>query len=180
VTIITELGQAGDRPTLTELPSDAGFEPPTEGQFKALVEIVCAAHPPTRRFIDENTDAERMLWLSFAAVGHMFRKPEPDTTKYFSSHVEAANAVLRRRWGMSISLDPLAVMAAIIGHNDVAYRLANNKVGQPLEVALDPFFGMRCSNAWRDVLAGRPLKPPLPPRFSVEKTNPMQVYLQGR
>lgn len=84
----------------------------------------------------------------------------------FFSHVDDVNAALRRRWGMSSSVDARAVLAAIIAHNDVPYRLSDNRLGQPLEVGLNPFSGdARCSNAWRDVLAGRPLKAPLPPRF---------------
>jgi hypothetical protein len=177
MTTITELSAQAGRPTITELSADLGFEAPTEREFKALMRIVQAAHAATRKFVEETDEAERQLWLAFAAVGHLWRRREPDTTRYFGSHVDDVNAVLRRRWGITTSVDARAVLAAIIAHNDVPYRLGDNKVGQPLEAGLNAFCGdARCSNAWRDVLAGRPLKAPLPPRFRVD--SPMQVYLQ--
>jgi hypothetical protein len=163
MTTITELSAQAGRPTITELPVDLGFEAPTEREFKALVKIVQAAHAPTRKFADETEDAGRQLWHAFAAVGYLWRRAAPDTSRYFDSHVEDVNAVLKSRW-MARQVDGRAVMAAIIAHNDIPYRLGDRRVGQPLEVALDPHAGFNCSNAWRAVLQGAPLRSPLPPR----------------
>jgi hypothetical protein len=49
VTTITELSAQAGRPTITELPVNLGFEPPTERQFKALMRMVQAAHAPTQK-----------------------------------------------------------------------------------------------------------------------------------
>ena len=84
---------------------------------------------------------------------------------------------------MARPVDGRAVMAAIIAHNDIPYRLGDRRVGQPLEVGLDPHSGIRCSNAWKDILAGRPLKAPLPPRRMFQEMaspSPMRVYRQER
>ncbi len=182
MTTITELSAQAGRPTITELPVDLGFEAPTERQFKALMKTVQAAHAPTRKFADETEDADRELWHAFAALGYLWRRAAPDTSRYFGSHVDDVNAVLKSRW-MARPVDGRAVMAAIIAHNDIPYRLGDRRVGQPLEVGLDPHSGIRCSNAWKDILAGRPLKAPLPPRRMFQETaspSPMRVYRQER
>jgi hypothetical protein len=185
MTTITELRAPTERPTIVELPCDLGFEPPSERQFKQLISIVCAAHPPTRKFCEETEDAQRQLWHAFAGLGCMWRTASPDTTRYFGSHVEDVNAVLRRRWGMSSPVDARAVLAAIIMHNDVPYRLADPKVGQPIEAGLSATgpTGFRLGNAWRAVLQGAPLRSPLPPRdiFRSSATqSPIRVFQENR
>ena len=166
----------------TELPIDLGFEAPTERQFKQLMSIVCAAHPPTRKFADETEDADRELWHAFAAIGYLWRLDAPDTSRYFQSHVDDVNSVLKSRW-MARQVDGRAVMAAIIAHNDIPYRPADRKVGQPLEVALDPHAGFKCSNAWRAVLQGAPIRSPLPPREIFRQSaapSPIRVFQENR
>lgn len=74
-----------------------------------------------------------------------------------------------------------ALLAAIIAHNDIPYRLANLAVGQLLEVGLDRYSGSQCMNAWRDVLAGRPLIAPLPPTTVRQHVYPVatpRIYRQ--
>jgi hypothetical protein len=182
MTTITELSAQAGRPTIRELPVDLGFEAPTERQFKALMKIVQAAHAPTRKFADETEDAGRQLWHAFAALGYLWRRATPDTSRYFDSHVDDVNAVLRSRW-MATAVDGRAVMAAIIAHNDIPYRPGDRTVGQPLEVALNPHAGFKCSNSWRAVLQGAPLRSPLPPREIFRQSaapSPIRVFQEER
>ncbi len=119
---------------------------------------------------------------AFVAVGYAFRLSEPSTARYFHSFVEDANALQREYW-RAHAVSGSALLAAIIGHGDVPWRPVNQAVGQLLEVGLDPYSGIRCSNAWRGILEGRPLRSPLPPRRIFREQampSPMRVFRQER
>lgn len=98
MTTITELAPQVGRAAITELPVDLGFETPSERQFKQLMKIVQTAHAPTRKFADETDDADREFWHAFAVVGYLWRRAAPDTSRYFDSHVDDVNVVLKIRW----------------------------------------------------------------------------------
>lgn len=174
----------------TSLPS-TGFEQPSDKEILALMKIVYGAHPDLRgnaeTFLRKGRDLlgtvddfEVEFGRAFVAVGYAFRTVEPVTTRYFHSLVEDANALLRRYWGAK-PVSGTALLAAIIAHGDVCWRPANRAVGQLLEVGLDPYSGVRCANAWRGILEGRPLHAPLPPRRAFREAaepSPVRLYRQ--
>ena len=136
------------------LPS-TGFERPSADQLRELLKRVRAEHelPP----ISESAFG-RAMW----ATGFQFRLAEPDTSIHFYAHVDHCNNfLLQYNHG---EVDGGAVLAAIVAHSDIPYRLADRGKGQLLEVGLNPYSGIRCTNRWRDVLAGQPLMTPLPPK----------------
>ena len=133
-----------------------GFQRPTADELQELA-----------RRVDDEHDwlvpcSEDAFARAFTAVGFMFRLPEPSRKLAFSAHVNSANSVLERL-GLS-GVAGNALLAAMIAHSDVPWRAQAMHLGQPLECGLHPFAGRPCSNAYRRVLAGEPLTPPLPPR----------------
>ncbi len=188
----------------TALPS-TGFEQPSGREVLALLKIVLGAYPNLRgeaETRDFNTEFGRTFFAAgydnlgasaardfemefaraFIAVGFAYRTPQPSTSRYFHSFVEDANGLLRTYWSAK-AVSGTALLAAIIAHGDVAWRPANRAVGQLLEVGLDPYSGIRCSNAWKGVLEGRPLKAPLAPRRmfrDMAAPSPMRVFRQER
>lgn len=140
---------------ITTLLPSTGFERPTGAELRALLKIVRTEHelPP----IGEGEFA-RAFW----AVGFQFRLAEPDTSLHFQSHVDHCNNLLSRyNHGET---DGAAVLAAIVAHSDIPYRLADRAKGQLLEIGMNPFSGIGCANTWRAVLAGQPPMTPLPPK----------------
>jgi hypothetical protein len=138
------------------LPPETGYRRPTDVELRRLMAIVYAAYPWLQP-VSETAFANAM-----SAVGHQWRLAEPTTKFYFSSHVDNCNNFLDRL-GLP-EIDGNAAFAAIVGHNDIPFRLADPKHGQLLEVALDQFKGRQCLNAWRGLLDGAPLRAPLPPK----------------
>jgi hypothetical protein len=165
---------------ILELPNATSFEPPSERQFKLLLDLVFATHQEHRKFAEKADDFQDEAWRAFAAIGYMYRTREPDTTRYFSAHVEDVNEVIARRWRARAVSGP-AVFVAVVAHGDVAWRAHDRRVGQPLEIGLDQFSGVECSNVWRKLLEGQPLRAPLPPREifrSSAAPSPVTVFRQ--
>ena len=93
----------------------------------------------------------------------MFRLPDTDRRTMFYSHVDRVNDFLSALGLREVS-GP-SVLAAVVCHNDIFYRRHNGSAGQLLEIGLSRFGpGRQCGNAWRGLLRGDALKPPLPPR----------------
>lgn len=138
-----------------------GYELPSADEMRELLRIVRAAHP------ELPDDVGKGFARAFCAIGHQFRLAEPSTKQYFNAYVDHCNDFLEQ-YNLA-EVDGHAVFAAIIGHNDIPWRAADWAKGQVLEVALDRYSGLRCSNAWRDVLKGAPLRAPVGPKgFSLE------------
>jgi hypothetical protein len=142
--------------TATLSAPSTGFVRPTAEELRTLGDRVYAA------FDFLAPCSETALERAFIAIGHMFRLPEPSKLA-FHSHVERVNDVARLL-GFRGETPGNAVLTALICHNDVPWRAHAPNTGQMLECALDPYSGRPCSNAWKKVLAGAPLTPPLPPR----------------
>jgi hypothetical protein len=165
----------------TSLPS-TGFEQPSDKQLLALLKIVLGAREGLRDHAAQTPDFEMEFARAFVAVGYAFRLREPSTARYFHAFVEDANTLLRTYWTAK-AVSGTALITAIIAHGDVPWRPANRAVGQLLEVGLDPYSGIRCSNAWREILKGRPLRDPLPPRkvfVEAVTPTPVTVFKQNR
>lgn len=165
----------------TALPS-TGFEQPSGEQVLALMRVVYGAQPALRESAETVDDFEMEFGRAFVAVGYAFRLSEPSTSRYFHSFVDDANTLLRTYWTAK-PVSGTALLAAVIAHGDVPWRPANRAVGQLLEVGLDPHAGVRCSNAWRQILEGRPLRAPLPPRKLFREAalpSAVRVYRQER
>jgi hypothetical protein len=140
---------------ITTLLPSTGFERPSSEQLRELLRHVLDEHelPP----ISEGEFA-RAFW----ATGFQFRLAEPDASLHFYTHVGHCNDFLSQyRYG---EIDGAAVLAAVIAHSDFPYRLADRGKGQLLEIGMNPYSGIKCSNAWRSVLRGEPLRAPLEPR----------------
>jgi hypothetical protein len=138
----------------TILPS-TGFERPSSEQLRELLRRVLEEH-------ELPAISEAQFSRAFWATGFQFRLEAPDVSLHFHSHVDSANNLLSQ-YGYG-EIDGAAALAAIVAHSDIPYRLANRDQGQLLEVALNPFSGIKCTNRWRAVLAGEPLREPLPPK----------------
>lgn len=140
------------------LPS-TNFERPSADQLRGLARIVFGHYPKIEPC------SEREFALAFQAIGLMWRLPAPDTRQYFRSHVDSANDLLQRLGLGDIEIEGNAVLAAIVAHGDIKFRLANRAIGQMLEIGLSPLSGLPCStpNAWRAVLATGRLLSPTPP-----------------
>jgi hypothetical protein len=148
-----------DRPraaTVTVSVPSNGFVRPTVQELQTLADRVYDEH----EWLDPCCGDS--FARAFVAIGCMYRLAEPSRKLAFSSHVENVGDVLGRM-GMR-GVPGNAVLAAIIGHGDIAWRAQDLRVGQLLEVALDPYVGRKCNNRWRAVLQGEPLLPSLPPR----------------
>jgi hypothetical protein len=183
MTTITELSalQSG-AVRIVELPSQSGYEPPSERQFKQLLSIVFAAHPEHDRIAKKNDDFEHECRLAFNAVAYMYRLREPSTRRNYVDIVADANTILKQRW-IAKPVDGPAFWVGVYAHGDIAYRLADRRIGQPLEVGLDPFAGAPCTNAWRAVLQGAPLRSPLPPRDIFRQSaapSPIRIFQEDR
>ncbi len=136
---------------------ETGFVRPTAEELRTLADRAYAEYD----FLVPCSEAT--LERAFIAVGHMFRLAEPSRKLAFYSHVENVGDVAQRL-GFRGETPGNAVLTALICHNDVPWRAHAPHAGQMLECALDPYSGRPCSNAYRRVLAGEPLTPPLPPR----------------
>jgi hypothetical protein len=138
----------------TMLPS-TGFERPSADELRELLRRVRAEHELPA--ISESEFA-RAFW----ATGFQFRLAEPDASLHFYTHVGHCNDFLAQyRYG---EIDGAAALAAVIAHSDFPYRLADRGKGQLLEIGMNPYSGAKCTNAWRGVLRGEPLREPLPPK----------------
>jgi hypothetical protein len=147
-----------------------GFELPQPDELVRLREIVQSAHPALAGVPQGEFD--RAFWVA----GSFYRRPKPDSRHYFSFWTDVANERLRQRDGRSISGD--ALLAAIIGHNDVPWHRQDPDIGQVLEVGIDPYSGSPCTNAWRGLLRGEPLRPPLPSPSLIPR-GPIKVVHAG-
>ena len=142
---------------IREMLPATGYASPSPSEFVELAGIV-------RReclWIDPFGDAE--FARAFLAVGYSFRLADTDRSAMFYTHIDRCNDFLS-----SLDLPAVsgpAVLAAIVAHNDIPYRRHDGGKGQLLEVGLSRFGpGRTCSNAWRGLLRGEALKPPLPAR----------------
>jgi hypothetical protein len=140
---------------ITTLLPSTGFERPSADERRELLRIVRAEHELPA--ISESEFA-RAFW----AVGYQYRLAEPDASLNFYTHIGHCNDFLSQyRYG---EIDGSAVLAAVISHGDIPWRAANPGKGALLEVGMNPYSGIKCSNAWRRVLQGEPLLEPLGPR----------------
>ena len=135
------------------------FERPNAEQLRALARIAFAAFPRIEPC------SEREFERAFLAVGHLWRLPAPDRTRYFHLHVSAAADVLRRLGLDDIEVPGNSVLAACISHGDVPIRFADRGVGQSLEVGLSALSCAPCRtpNRWKAILSGAPLLSSVPP-----------------
>ncbi len=134
-----------------------GFVRPSDAELASLLAIVATAHPREGAKIDAAEFSR-----AFIAAGYMFRTASPRSDMYFSHFVDAASRMLRERWGAETVTAP-AVFLACRAHNDIPWRKADPRAGQLLEVGLDEFHGLPCSNSWRAVLKGDNLFSPTAP-----------------
>jgi hypothetical protein len=155
--------------TVTEFNARTGFEePPTTDIYPRLQEIVEAVEPSLRGKV--HVDEFRR---AFIALGYMFRTAAPRSDLYFSSHVEAVNAILTR-WGAG-STTGEAVFAALRAHGDIPWRRPDRSVGQLLEAGLNPHSGIKCSNRWKEILNGAPLLAPVAPDRGIARQDGIRV-----
>lgn len=150
------------------------YEAPDDKQLAALLKIVEAANAgwTSKVELDE-------FRLAMAAVGAMWRLDAPSTQYSFSHFLDEANIMLRRHG----QINGPAFLRAIVAHNDVPYRLQDRRVGEVLALGLDLYSGRPCSNAWRGVLKGDPLRPPLPPREFLRRAaepSPIRYFQEDR
>lgn len=134
--------------TFTVMRHRGGYERPSDDEMQKLFDLVLTHRPELREGASFAEFPRAML-----AVAHLGRTNSVVTSQYFSHWIEVANTMLA-----GAGLAPVggsSLLAAIIGHGDVAYRLSDRFAGQPLECGLTEYGGRRCGNAWRDVLSGR-------------------------
>jgi hypothetical protein len=140
--------------TITTLLPDTGYQAPNADELPKLHAIVLRVHPGLNAPMSEFSRA-------MFAAGCFFRTAAPDRSRYFSTWLDRANEILAQAGSSSIGGGSL--LGALIAHADVCWRAENRDAGQMLEVGLNQYRGARCQNSWRDVLAGQPLRPSLPP-----------------
>jgi hypothetical protein len=133
---------------------------PTNNEFRRLRSIVWREHPWLRDEAARQESVELQFASAFWACGHFFRTAEPCRTRHFGAFVDEASAILGQH-GLE-GIGGKAFLSACLAAGDVAWRAAGPGIGQLLEIALDRRHGMRCSNAWRDILNGRALLAPIP------------------
>jgi hypothetical protein len=127
-----------------------GFIRPSEDEVAALAHIVDAAHPWLS--LIATTDPAEFA-RAFTAVGLMFRKPEPVTTKYLTYHLSAANELLSEHFDAQ-PVSTNAFIGAVLAHADIPWRRGDHLAGQTWELGLDLYSGAPCSNRWRGLLDG--------------------------
>jgi hypothetical protein len=135
--------------TIVEYLPKTGYQPPTPEEARRLFEIVTAAHPA---LIGAGGALESEFPAAMLAIGMFFRTAQPRTDQYWSYWCERAADILVAVGERPVSGSTL--LAAVIAHGDVPFRLPDRARGQLLEVALNAFSGAKCSNAWRRVLSG--------------------------
>ncbi len=125
------------------------FQPPSLEEARRLFEIVTAAHPD---LIGSGGALESEFPAAMLAIGMFYRIPQPWAGQYWSYWCERASDILT-----SVGERPVGgstLLAAVIAHGDVCYRLPDRARGQLLEVGLNAYSGAKCSNAWRKILSG--------------------------
>ena len=153
------------------------YRRPDDASMTALLAIV-KANPfgLDLRGVDEGPFRRAMF-----AIGHQFRLAEPSTKIYYVTHCDRVNDFLTR-FDMA-EVDGSAIMAAIVCQSDISYRLNDPAQGQVIEIALDPYSGAKCSNAWAALLQGAPLRAPLParaaPKISAQPIPRPRIYQES-
>jgi hypothetical protein len=150
---------------------DTGLQMPVAEEALQLYRIVRAACP----WINDHTEQD--FAHGVLAVGLMFTRAQPRSDVAFSWHLQNANDLLRKHFDVLPITGP-ALLAAVLAHR-VPWRRYDPSIGELTELALDPYFGLRCKNEWRSLLAGANLLPPAPPRerFRVEPSR--VIFLQA-
>jgi hypothetical protein len=151
--------------SVTAIPARTGFEQPSPAELKRIAEIVFKEHPALKA-----PDAE--FARAFRVVGGYYRRPKPDSGRWFSFWIDMSNERLRQQGEASVSGS--ALLAAIIGMNDIVWHAMDREIGQSLEVGINPYGGLPCTNAWRLLLQGQPLRPPLPSPSAIPR-GPIKV-----
>jgi hypothetical protein len=174
--IAAEIAEAKIKPLVDEMERVrvertkwGGVEMPTDAELGRLLEIISAAHRFVRIVLFENnprsmissSDFIAQFKRAFTAVNHMRRTEEVDTKRYFGSHLDDVNEILRGL-GMS-SVESCAVQAAIFAHGDVKWRRADPALGVVFAVGLSRWVGRPSASAWKSLLAGAPLLAPVAP-----------------
>lgn len=137
--------------------NELGFVEPNYDQLVKLADIVRTLAP----WVDAFSDAG--FGRALLATGVMFRTADTDRSLAWHSHVSHVNDVLET-FGLGAVSGP-SVLAACLAHCDILYRRHDGNEGQLLEVGLSRWGpGGNCQNEWRKLLAGGPLRAPLPPR----------------
>jgi hypothetical protein len=168
--------------TITTAMPSTNFQVPTDAQLRLLLKTVLGAHEGFRPYVEGTEGAEAEFGRAFTALGFTFRTAEPVTTRFFVAHLDDCNDLLHRHWSAA-PVSAAAFMLGVYAHGDAPVRLADPKVGQLTELGLDPDHEIPCSNAWRQILEGRPLKAPLPPRREFRERaepTPVRVFRQER
>jgi hypothetical protein len=155
---------------------DTGFVLPTDAQVEALLKIVLAANPPIKSFAAQTSDFGNQFQRAFCGVGFAFRTGAPDKAHFFHWHLDRLNDLLRSKFDV-LPVSGYALLAGVIAHNDVCYRLANPAAGQLLEIGVAWTFGrpLTTPNGWRGLLDGGNLVAPVAPRGLDHERSPYPV-----
>jgi len=157
------------------LPPATNFIRPNDAELGRLFEILAATRPGLAAKTDLLAFAR-----GFIAAGNAFRVPEV-SKRAFVSLTEDANLWLQEHDASSVSGH--AYLAGIVMHNDIVYRVGNEAIGEVTAAGLDPHHGSPTSNDWKAVLAGAPLRAPLPPRESLTRGKtapPVTIFQEDR
>jgi hypothetical protein len=142
--------------TITYAAPDTRFEMPDAKQCAALLAIVEAAHPEWRIKIDIYE-----FKLALIALAGMWRLDAPSTQHGFEHFLDHANLALQERHIGTVNAPTF--LAAVIAEQ-IPRRTRDASVGQMAEFALSVYSGLPHRNAWRGLLRGDALRPPLPAR----------------
>jgi hypothetical protein len=80
------------------------------------------------------------------------------------------------------SVTSSAFLAAALAHGDIPWQSADPTLGALLEIGLDPHTGLKCTNAWRAILAGQAFLPPVPPAELKRRSDalpPVKIYQES-
>ena len=133
-----------------------GFVMPDAAQLARLFEIVTAEHRQLRDGIADVDEFKRAFWVA----GTFYRRPQPDSSHYYSFWLEAAARRLEDAGSRPVS-GP-AFLAGCLAWGDIPWQKPDPGVGDLLELGLNEHSGRRANDTWLDLLAGeRPLLKPV-------------------
>jgi len=143
----------------TSLPA-TGLVMPSSDDLRHLRSIVLSQHPWLVDGGDRRSEAalEAEFRSAFWAAGLFYRTDAPNRTQYFAHWLDIANSRLASAG--SVAVEGNALLCACLAHGDIVWRRPS-PAGELLEFGVDEHRGKPCANAWRDVLAGAPLRPPV-------------------
>jgi hypothetical protein len=142
----------------TQLPATR-FERPNREQLGRLLEIAEAAFPHLVGLVEIEELSRAMV-----ATGLMWRLDSPNTVHSVPWLLDHANnSILTEQLGLR-TVEGAAFQLAVACHGDIKWRAGRPNLGECYEIALHPWTGARCSNAWKQVLDTGELLAPVAPR----------------